>query len=103
MDLSEYFVTNIHATYGEAGKAWLAQLPSHIDFLSKKWNFRFVKPMPDLSYNFVALVELNSNHAIVILKTAPLEGESNVIQEARWLKSFHRACLLYTSPSPRDR
>jgi len=88
MDLPENFIFNIHATYGEAGKNWLEQLPSHLDFLSKKWNFRIIKPIPDLSYSFVALVELNSNHTVVILKTTPAGG--SLIPEAHWLQCFRR-------------
>lgn len=90
MELSKSFIDNLHTTDGEAGKNWLEQLPSHLDFLSKQWNFRFIKPVSDLSYNFVALVELNTNHEVVILKTAPTGRSILLIQEAHWLKCFHK-------------
>lgn len=88
MNLSKNFVTNIHATYGDTGRNWLEQLPSLIDLLAKKWDFRFIEPVPDLSFNFVALVELNSSHTVVILKTAP--ECASIIPEAQWLQNFHR-------------
>lgn len=89
MNLSNDFIINIHTTHGETGKKWLEQLPAHLNLLSQQWNFHFIKPLDDLSYNFVALVELNTNGEIVILKTAPTTG--SLIPEARWLQCFHRA------------
>lgn len=88
MNLSKDYIDNVYATYGQAGQDWLAQLPSQLDFLSKKMGFRFIKPVSDLSYNFVALVELHETGEVVILKTAPKAG--NIIAEARWLQHFHR-------------
>jgi streptomycin 6-kinase len=88
MEMQSTFVTNIHATYGEAGTIWLEQLSSHLDLLSKQWNFRLIHTLPNLSYSYVALVELNSNHEIAILKTAPMG--SGIISEVRWFSCFKR-------------
>lgn len=82
------FVTNIQATYGKTGDIWLKQLPIHLETLSKLWDFNFIKPLSNLSYNFVGLVELNSNHELAILKTAPSGG--SIASEVRCLKCFNK-------------
>ena len=45
------------SSFGETGKEWLQLLPSHIETLASQWHFQFIKPMPDLSYGFVAKVK----------------------------------------------
>lgn len=86
MDLQPTFIKNIQATYKEAGKIWLAQLPAHIEDLSQQWNFRFIRPFPDLSYSFVGLVKLNTNHELAIIKIAP--DPECIMNEAHWLQCF---------------
>src|SRR5689334_1836441 len=81
------FVANILTVYKEVGEQWLEQLSSHIDVLAKQWDFRFVHSLPNLTYHYVALVELNLTEENVILKMGP--ESSNIVQEAQWLCSFH--------------
>lgn len=88
MNLSKDYIDNVYATYGKAGRDWLAQLPAQIDLLSRQWGLRFIKPVSDLSYNFVALVERQTTHEVLILKMAPKTG--NIIAEAQWLQCFHK-------------
>lgn len=88
MNLPEDFTLNINATYGEAGKIWLQQLDAHLEHLSTHWNCRFLRTVSNLSYSFVGLVELNTNHQIAVLKTAP--SGSSIIAEANWLKNFKK-------------
>lgn len=87
-------IANIHECYKEVGKEWLENLSSHLTQLALQWDFRIIKPLPDLSYSYVALVELNSTHEKVILKTTP--PGSNIIVEAKWLNSFrHRVPRIF--------
>jgi streptomycin 6-kinase len=84
MNLNPAFIKNIQATYGQQGDAWLANLDSHIEKLASLWQFEFIKPIPDLSYNFVATVKLADKTAII--KTAP--PAAKLAKEAEWLQSF---------------
>lgn len=54
MRLPPDFITNIQNTFGEKGKVFLANLPTLIDEASQRWGLEDVKPVDDLSYNFVA-------------------------------------------------
>ncbi|MBI2791339.1 MAG: phosphotransferase [Gammaproteobacteria bacterium] len=81
------FIANIHTVYKEVGKEWLEKLTFHIAELANQWDFRFIHPLANLTYHYVALVELNLTKEIVILKMGPIG--SNIVQEAQWLCSFH--------------
>lgn len=87
MTLQPTFIENICAAYGESGKIWLEKLSSHLEALATHWDFRFIRAFSELSYNFVALVELNSTGELVILKTAPNEG--SIVPEVHWLQHFN--------------
>ena len=87
MKLSELFIKNIHATYGEEGKIWLSTLADHLEQLSLQWNFQMIRPVQDISYNFVAVVKLSSG--LAILKTAP--PAARLMAEAEWLKAHKKS------------
>ena len=87
MKLNTSFIKNIHATYGEEGKTWLGNLPAHLEKLSAQWNFQMIHPVKDISYNFVAVVKLQSG--LAILKTAP--SAARLIAEAEWLKAHKKS------------
>lgn len=84
MHLNPTFLSNIHTIYGNAGESWLKDLPHLIQDLAIKWHFRFRKPMDDLSYNFVGLVEMKDTSQTAIVKIAPERGALN--REIKWLK-----------------
>src|SRR4051794_24471872 len=86
MRLNSTFISNIRTLYGDAGKLWLEQLPVAIEKLSKEWQFQFVNPLPNLTYNFVGLVSMNSTEKTAILKMSPPGGNAPV--EIRWLSCF---------------
>lgn len=86
MELSSTFINNIYAVYGEAGKIWLAQLPNQIELLATKWNFRFIQKVPDLSYSFVAIVELNTQGKSAVLKITP--DHKRTLSELHCLQCF---------------
>jgi streptomycin 6-kinase len=88
MQFSQPFVSNVHDIYGEVGDAWLKDLPHRIRHLETIWDFRFLKPMANLSYNFVCLVEMNAKQKRAILKMAPETG--TLIPEMRWLKCIEK-------------
>jgi len=89
MQLNSTFISNIRDLYGETGEAWLNDLPTHLTQLAEKWNLRFLHIMPDLTYNFVGLVEVISTGENAILKMAP--GGKNIETEVRWLGCFDEA------------
>lgn len=88
MHLNPVFVSNIRDLYGETGVVWIKELPSLLTQLGSKWNFRFLDVMPDLTYNFVCLVEMIPTGETAILKMGPTP--KNIETEVRWLKCFNK-------------
>lgn len=86
--LNSTFVSNIRAFCGEEGGTWIDDLPSRLTQLSEKWNFRFLKVMPDLTYNFVGLVEIIPTGKRAIIKMG-LRHE-NITTEVQWLQCFNK-------------
>ena len=54
MKLPPDFIHTIENTYGEDGKQLIANLPVLVEETSQRWDLTDVKPVPNLSYNFVA-------------------------------------------------
>ncbi len=88
MDLSPNFLANLQDAYKDTGKAWLHDLAETITKLCDKHGCRFIKPMPDLTYHFVGLVEILATGENAILKMAPTS--ENVEREAKWLRCFDK-------------
>jgi streptomycin 6-kinase len=57
LNLPPDFVRTIENTYGDDGKQLIANLPVLIDECSQRWALADVRPVPNLSYNFVAFAE----------------------------------------------
>ena len=89
MQLNKAFISNIHDIYGEAGALWLQHLPLRLEHLSSLWNFHLLRPMSSLTYNFVALVKMNSTNKTAVIKMAP-DG-ANILNEINWLKCMQNA------------
>lgn len=87
MKLNTAFIKNIKTVYNKEGEVWLSNLSDHLDRLSTQWNFQIVRPMDDLSYNFVAVVHLQSG--LAILKTAP--SSAPIMLEAEWLNAHKKS------------
>ena len=87
MKLSASFIKNIHATYGHEGKIWLSNLSNHLERLAAQWNFQMIDPVRNISYNFVAVVKLQSG--LAILKTAP--PAALLMAEAEWLSAHKKS------------
>lgn len=88
MQLKQSFISNIHDIYGPTGDTWLKELPQHLKELSDLWDFAFLNPMANLSYNFVGLVRMNATAKTAILKMAPKGG--SLIPEMRWLNCIDK-------------
>ena len=82
------FISNIHEIYGSKGENWLNKLDNLIEQLSIKWRFKFLKPFSDLTYNFVGLIELDSNNELAVIKISPEGG--NINSEIKWLNSLDK-------------
>jgi len=87
-NLNSTFVSNIRDLYEEEGETWINDLSSHLTQLSAKWNFRFLKVMPNLTYNFVGLVEVIPTGEHAILKMGP--RYKNIATEVQWLQCFNK-------------
>ena len=57
MKLPNSFITTIQNTFKEDGEKFLAVLPSLIDEASQRWGLTDVRPVTNLSYNFVAFAK----------------------------------------------
>jgi len=57
MNLPPGFITTITNTFGADGERFIADLPVLIDEASQRWGLTNVRPVANLSYNFVAFAE----------------------------------------------
>ncbi len=87
-NLNLTFVSNIQALYGAEGETWINDLSSRLTQLSEKWNLKFLNVMPNLTYNFVGLIEVIPTGEHAILKMG-LRHE-NIATEVRWLQCFNK-------------
>lgn len=81
------FRDRIFEVHKDRGLKWLEQVPERINDLEKRWDFRFKKPVQNLSNGFVAEVEYNKSTAI--LKMNPDPGI--ITKEIHWLAAFSHA------------
>ncbi len=57
MNLPQEFIRTIENGYGEDGKRFIRNLPRLVDVCSQRWGLTNVRPVPNLSYNFVAFAK----------------------------------------------
>jgi streptomycin 6-kinase len=57
IDLPSEFIQTIKNTFREDGKRWLESFPTLLDEASHRWGLIDVRPVPNLSYNFVAMAQ----------------------------------------------
>jgi streptomycin 6-kinase len=73
-ELPNEFTETIQSAFGGDGKRWLESLPTLLDEASRRWNLMDIQPVPNLSYNFVALATKPPS------PLSPLpKGEGNII------------------------
>ena len=78
------FEINIKNIYGDQGKAWLNKLPALVDELAKKYKLTNLKPVNNLSYNYV--VSGYKDAQPIILKLSL--DEKGLKKEAAALEAF---------------
>ncbi len=72
MNLPDSFLTTIRSAFKEDGEKFLAVLPALIDEARQRWGLSEIKPVGNLSYNFVAFATRPST----ALRSAPPSGTS---------------------------
>jgi len=96
MQLPPSFVHTIHNIHGIAGNEWLNQLPYEIQKASSLWDLTDIKPLPNLSYNFVATAKRASHSGFsdVILKMGLPHAEIRSEMVALRLLNHTKTCQL---------
>ena len=61
------FKKNVTNTWGAEGKTWLSQLPSIIEILAEHWSLTDIKPVSNMTWNYVALT-VKENNLNTVLK-----------------------------------
>jgi streptomycin 6-kinase len=84
MNFPVEFTKNINDIYNARGAEWLNDLPVLIARLAAEWDFKFLQPIPHLTYSFVGLADRDGTQAI--LKITP--PGSHIAREIKWLQSI---------------
>lgn len=88
LNLPETFVQNMVDVYGAEGRTWLASLPHVLKDLEKIWQLNLSRPMPNLTYSYVALAETKSGKAVI--KLAP--QSDRLKREIAWYQWQKKGC-----------
>jgi streptomycin 6-kinase len=89
------FIHTIENTYGEDGKQLIANLPVLVEETSQRWDLTDVKPVPNLSYNFVAFALSGAQRSrSVVLKIGVPNRELTSEMAALRLFNGEGACRL---------
>jgi streptomycin 6-kinase len=91
LNLPKPFVTNIRAIYGRDGETWLAGISKRVETLAGTWNFRDVRIVPNLTFNFIATVTRNADNQTAVLKICPT-GRS-LQPEVQWLEHYDNVAV----------
>ena len=92
MNLPAEFVANIEGVFGDAGRQFLANIPTLIDRASQRWGLTDVQPSSNLSYNFVAFAKRGDEQ--VVLKMGVPNGDMESEIAALRLFGGEGACNL---------
>lgn len=92
MILPSDFIKTIQTEFGSNGREWLSRLPTLIEETSQRWNLTDVRPVPNLSYNFVAFAQQGESD--VILKIGVPNRELTSEMAALKLFNGEGACRL---------
>jgi len=99
INLPDEFISIITNTFGEDGEALIANLPILIDEASQRWGLTDVKPVSNLSYNFVAFA--NRKDKEVALKIGVPRDELTSEIAALRLFNGEGACQLIDADEER--
>lgn len=86
MNLNKHFIDTITNTFGDQGQNWLKQLPSLLEILQEQWQFDVISILPNLNYNFVALVEKRNNQKAILKCGVP---NNELFNEIAALQIYH--------------
>jgi streptomycin 6-kinase len=86
LNLPKPFKTTIESIYGRDGETWLAGLGERIETLAGLWDFRDVRIVPNLTFNFIATVTRKADGQPAVLKICPA-GRS-LQPEVQWLEHY---------------
>ena len=79
MNYPKSFVAKITGAYGEEGKQWLDRLHIIIENYKDKWNLNILKPVDNLSYNYVLNVTQSDGTPAILKIGVPNWDFSNEI------------------------
>lgn len=82
----KFIQTQIKLRGEEKALNWIKSIPNLICEYEKKWNFRFVKEFPELSYNFVGSVKTKNGEAVLKIG---FPDDKQFITEAKTLKIYN--------------
>lgn len=77
---------NVRNIWGQKGQAWLNQLPEVIKLLSERWSLIAIKPVKNMSYNYVALANQQNKRPAVLKISCDTQLITN---EYKALKHFN--------------
>jgi streptomycin 6-kinase len=66
LKLPKEYKQRVVAVWGEDGREWLQTLPSLIAHYQQSWSLHAIKPLPNLSYNFVAQAVVDSGTQAIL-------------------------------------
>lgn len=78
-------IRNITGIYGEKGQEWFNNLPQIINFLCNHWQLTQLKPVSNMTYNYVAKAISKLNQSVVLKISC---DEKTIIDEKEALKHF---------------
>ena len=80
------FEKNVTEIWGEAGRVWLADLPSLVERLAELWGLRDLQPVSNLTYNYVLTGRRQADSLPVVLKIG--YDRLEIEKEARSLQAY---------------
>jgi streptomycin 6-kinase len=92
MQLPASFITTIRNVFKEGGEKFLATLPVTLDDVSQRWGLSDIKPVPNLSFQFVAFAKRGDDD--VVLKMGVPNPELTSEMSALKLFNGNGACQL---------
>ncbi|MGD6834251.1 aminoglycoside phosphotransferase family protein [Sutcliffiella halmapala] len=80
MNIPEWFQKKMVVVFGEAGKVWLTNVASTIQFCEKEWKLQIEGPVSNLSYNYVLHAKDGEGSPVMLKLGVPSFDFSNEIR-----------------------
>jgi streptomycin 6-kinase len=97
-DIPQRFVRTMIELHGDAGQAWLSELPAMIAEYERRWAIRVAPPFANLSYNYVAPAVRADGSAAILKLGMPHPELSSEIAALRLYDGNGCARLLEADP-----